>query len=390
MYAAAFFANSVQEIIDASLAALPDNSEYKNVQQDVIRWHAQYPGDWRQTWQALEDKWAHNDRCWEGRDNPFNIDADINGAYVLIGLLYGNGDLETSMRIAMQCGQDSDCNPASAGGILGCWMGYDAIPDKWKSELNTTSTFEYTSYTLQNCLDLSVELAREILERTGGTISGSGSSEVWTIPEQGPTLPAILEQWPRSSNTAPLMNTSIVDQTGNAVAFTASAGDQDGIAGYQWFFGDHSYANGQTVTHYFPDRENAETYEVICYVTDGIGNTSWDKLSVTVPPGPHPQPPGVSIVDEAVLHSSFTVSPNPFNTGLDIMLRSQNAELRTENVEVGIYDINGRLLDARVSTHGSSLTRKYRWDASDHAAGLYLVKIKAGNRVLTKRVTLVR
>jgi hypothetical protein len=390
MYTAAFFANSVQEIIDAGLAALPDGCEYKKVQQDIIAWHARYPDDWTRTWQELQNKWTHNDRCPEGRDKPFNIDAKINGAYVLMGLLYGNGDLENTMLIAMRGGQDSDCNPSSAGGILGCFMGYNAIPDKWKSELSTTMKFSYTDYTLQDCLDLSTDLAREVLERTGGTISGSGSSEIWTIPDQGPIMPPILEQWPRSSNTAPLMSASIVNQSGNAVEFTVTAGDPDGIADYQWFFGDHTYSNGQIITHYFPDRENEETYEVICYVTDGIGNTSWDKLSVTIPPGPHNQPPGVSIADEAVLHSSLTVSPNPFNNGLDIILQGQNADFRTKTIEVGIYDINGRLLDALVSTHRSSLTGKYRWDASGHAAGLYLVKIKDGSRELTKRVTLIK
>ena len=50
---------------------------------------------------------------------PFNIDAKLNGAYVALGLLYGAGDFDATLRIATRAGQDSDCNPASAGGTLG-------------------------------------------------------------------------------------------------------------------------------------------------------------------------------------------------------------------------------------------------------------------------------
>ena len=38
---------------------------------------------------------------------PFNIDATINSAYIVIGLLYGQGDFAKTMDIATRCGQDS-------------------------------------------------------------------------------------------------------------------------------------------------------------------------------------------------------------------------------------------------------------------------------------------
>ena len=89
---------------------------------------------WQQTWQLLENKWGNDQRydgCGSGISG-FNIDTKLNEAYVLMGLLYGNGDIEQSMKIAMQCGQDSDCNPSSAGSIIGCYIGYNNIPNKWK------------------------------------------------------------------------------------------------------------------------------------------------------------------------------------------------------------------------------------------------------------------
>ena len=51
----------------------------------------------------------------------FNIDAKLNGAYIAMGLLYGNRDLDQTMLISCRCGQDSDCNPSNSGGVLsGC------------------------------------------------------------------------------------------------------------------------------------------------------------------------------------------------------------------------------------------------------------------------------
>lgn len=58
---------------------------------DVIRWHQQYPDDWKQTWFECEKKWSTDIGCPEGVFVPYNIDATINSAYILIGLLYGEG-----------------------------------------------------------------------------------------------------------------------------------------------------------------------------------------------------------------------------------------------------------------------------------------------------------
>ena len=57
--------------------------------------------------------------CAEGVFAAFNIDARLNAAYVVLGLLYGKGDMTRTISIATRAGQDSDCNPSSAAGILG-------------------------------------------------------------------------------------------------------------------------------------------------------------------------------------------------------------------------------------------------------------------------------
>jgi hypothetical protein len=72
----------------------------------------------------VEKNYSSEKGCPEGVFNSFNIDARLNAAYVVIGLLYGQKDFYKTMDISTRCGQDSDCNPATAAGILGVMMGY--------------------------------------------------------------------------------------------------------------------------------------------------------------------------------------------------------------------------------------------------------------------------
>ena len=275
MHAKAFTASSVDEIIQAGRQAVPDGSEYRQVIEDVIAWKEQ-GNTWEQTWQLLQDRWGEDDRCPDGVGNPFNIDAKLNGAYVLIGLLYGEGDLEKSMRISMRAGQDSDCNPSSVGGILGNYLGFSNIPGKWKSALELADRqFAYTDYSFNDAVNVNLELAREVLLMNGGWISGT----TWYIPEQDPVRPPILEQWPEDANDQPILNASAKVQQERTVKFSASASDDDGIKAYQWYFGDLSYADGTDVVHTY---RQGGTYDAICYVTDDTGNTAWKVVRVTV------------------------------------------------------------------------------------------------------------
>jgi len=282
MHAESFFADDIMEIVEAGRQALPQGSKYRLVVDDVISWHDQGK-TWEQTWQLLQDKWGADDRCPDFSNPPSNdknIDAKLNGAYVLIGLLYGGGDIESSMKIAMRCGQDSDCNPSSVGSIMGNWMGFSKIPDKFKAALQSDLKFLFTDYTLEQVVAANLELSRQVMIQVGASVQGTGEDEVWIIPSDSEIQPPILEQWPESENAPPVLWAHVVSQNGLTVEFEAGATDDDGILAYEWYFGDLSRANGARVEHEY---SASGTYEIIVYVTDGIGNTSWKAIPVTVP-----------------------------------------------------------------------------------------------------------
>lgn len=174
MYAAAFFENDPRKIVESGVACIPQQSPYASLIADVLRWSKQYPDDWKKVWHLIEDKWDRNDPCPDGALAPFNIDAKLNGAYVALGLLYGGKDFERTLDIATRSGQDSDCNPASAGGILGVILGYDAIPDRWKGGIPAIADkkFAYTEFSFRTIVDSTEKRALALIQSTGGGIEG--------------------------------------------------------------------------------------------------------------------------------------------------------------------------------------------------------------------------
>ena len=174
MYSLAFLSDDVHWIIEEALKVIPEESQYHQCMRDVIRWHDAYPDDWKMTWFKVQERWGEDIGCPDGVFTPFNIDAKINSAWILLGLLYGDGDFGKTISIATRAGDDSDCNPASAGGILGTLLGYSSIPDYWKQGLEEVEDrdFKYTTMSLNDAYALSLKHALQVIERNGGKTTG--------------------------------------------------------------------------------------------------------------------------------------------------------------------------------------------------------------------------
>ncbi|HYK88306.1 MAG TPA: ADP-ribosylglycohydrolase family protein [Acidobacteriota bacterium] len=192
MYSAAFVESDVRRVVEQGLSCIPSKSRYGKIIRDVLDWHGKNPTDWKKTWQLIEDKWDKDDPCPDGALEPFNIDASINGAYVVLGLLYGDKDFGKTVEIAARAGQDSDCNPSSAAGILGVMIGYDKIPDFWKGGIPklADTKFEFTNYSFNTICKSTLNRALENIRRAGGKVEGTET----VIPYQQPQAPR-LEQW---------------------------------------------------------------------------------------------------------------------------------------------------------------------------------------------------
>lgn len=175
MYSLAFISNDIEFIVTEALKTIPAKSKFHRCISDVIAAYHSNPNDWQVAWKMCLDKYNDDVACDEGALLPLNIDAVMNSAYVVIGLLYGGGDFGRTLEISTRCGQDSDCNPASAGGILGTAMGYDKIPAYWLDPLKKAEDlkFAYTNSSLNDTYRMSFKHSLEVIKRNGGQIDGN-------------------------------------------------------------------------------------------------------------------------------------------------------------------------------------------------------------------------
>jgi hypothetical protein len=197
MYAAAFFESDPRKVVEAGLASIPTESGYAKLVRNLLEWSKQYTPEssdeaWKKVWQMLKDEWDKDDPCTDGALNDFNIDARLNGGHIALGLLYGKSDFGKTLEISTRAGQDSDCNPSSAAGVLGVMLGYKAIPEGWKVGLAEIADkkFDYTDYSFNTITSSTLSRALKVIEMSGGKISGDDI----TIPYQSPKPPK-LEQW---------------------------------------------------------------------------------------------------------------------------------------------------------------------------------------------------
>ena len=171
LYSQAYFENDISKLIEKALLSIPAESDYAKIVNDVILLHRHYPSDWRAAWKELEAKWGSVHICEAGA--PFNIDAKLNGAYVVMGLLYGAGDPLKTMEITARCGQDADCNPSNAMAVLGVIKGLSGLPEKYREAVQKMgdTLFIFTKYSFNKAVEQTVKYAKELTVKNGGLVN---------------------------------------------------------------------------------------------------------------------------------------------------------------------------------------------------------------------------
>ncbi|MEW6741296.1 MAG: ADP-ribosylglycohydrolase family protein [Planctomycetota bacterium] len=201
MYAEAFFVKEPAHLVQAGLRCIPAASQYAEAIRDVLAWHRENPTDWEATWKKIEEKYnrkaEYRKFCCAGTGpGGFNIDAKLNGAYVVLGLLYGEGDLEETILIATRAGQDSDCNPSSAAGVLFTTLGLASLPERYSRGLDRERMFLHTEYSVTRLVAVCEKLARESVLHAGGRIEiDAKGEEVFLIPLEPPRPSALEQSW---------------------------------------------------------------------------------------------------------------------------------------------------------------------------------------------------
>lgn len=130
------------------------------------------------------------------------LDAKMCSAFTLIGLLYGEEDMDKSMRLTISCANDSDSTAAATGGILAAIKGYSALDDRYKNGLIEDQKFKYCSSTIDETVELCVKLLEEIVVREGGKVAYVDDVLSFVIPQEAKT--AQIEEYKNSKYPEPM------------------------------------------------------------------------------------------------------------------------------------------------------------------------------------------
>ncbi len=188
MYGAAFFTDDIGEIIEAGLAAIPEASWSAEIIRDVLA-NKEAGMNEQQNYESIMKKWVDYDGKfnspyqWIEWPSDMLLDAKVCSAFTTIGLLYGNGDIEKSMKITMQCENDSDSTAAATVGILGVIKGFENFPEEYKSGLIENQMIKYSRLTVDGVADTCKELIGEIVTRQGGKVAYVDGVLSLVIPE---------------------------------------------------------------------------------------------------------------------------------------------------------------------------------------------------------------
>ncbi len=122
MESAAFVVSDIRTLLQIGLSKIPEDCRVARSAR-LVQEKFDAGAPWQETRQALiEDS---RDLGW--------FQAPANVGFVVLGLLYGEGDFKRSLLLAVDCGDDTDCTGATLGALLGIRGGLAAIPADWRA-----------------------------------------------------------------------------------------------------------------------------------------------------------------------------------------------------------------------------------------------------------------
>ena len=122
MESAAFAISDIPALIGIGLGKIPEDCRVARSVRLVVDAYAKGT-PWQEVRQAL---------VVDSRDLGW-FQAPANVGFVVLGLLYGEGDFKRSLLLAVDCGDDTDCTGATLGALLGIRGGMAVIPEDWRA-----------------------------------------------------------------------------------------------------------------------------------------------------------------------------------------------------------------------------------------------------------------
>lgn len=119
---AAFVISDVRKLIEIGLAKIPQDCRLAQSIRLTLKMYDQGK-TWQETRNAIVELNSDIGDGW--------FQAPSNVSFVVLGILYGEGDFKKSMLTAINCGDDTDCTAGTVGSILGIMYGTKGLPQDW-------------------------------------------------------------------------------------------------------------------------------------------------------------------------------------------------------------------------------------------------------------------
>ena len=164
MYAGAFFESDIRKLMEDAVNFLPQDDRFAATVRECMELYDADPKDWHAARKFIKEKYYDN-------EDPFTKtiwNANLNGAMGMLAMLYGEGDIEKTLKVGCALGFDADNQTATVCGILGIIKGGENVPSEWSMPAefpHWTKPFNdrYINITRHDLPDASVE---DIIDRT--------------------------------------------------------------------------------------------------------------------------------------------------------------------------------------------------------------------------------
>ena len=132
MYAMAYFEEDIPTLIREAQKVLPEGSWQSEVIDMVFALKEKYPTDWRRAVVNAEKN------CYQAKYDieSYIGESSINCSFILIGLLYGEGDYYNTCKIISLAGHGGDSTTPVGLGIVGIITGWNDLDETSKTIIN--------------------------------------------------------------------------------------------------------------------------------------------------------------------------------------------------------------------------------------------------------------
>jgi len=156
LQASAFAVGDVRKCIEVALSKIPTDSRTARSVRLTIECYEKGLSP-RETRDTVQKSNADIGDGW--------FEAPSNVSYVVLGLLYGEGDFKKSVLSAVNCGDDTDCTAATVGATLGILYGTKGIPTDWSTHIgDDIVTVSIDKGTINDIPKTCTELTERVLD----------------------------------------------------------------------------------------------------------------------------------------------------------------------------------------------------------------------------------